>query len=509
MAVTPTIDLELQFSVGVWTSVWADVRIENGVQLSYGIPGSDPTERVAPTGQLSFVLDNEDNSGSLLGYYSPDHANARSGFELGILVRLSITYSGTTYYKFVGTLAGIVPAMGRWLGPRATQCTAVDWMEEAARGKLARIDTQIDKTADQLITTLLAATTKQPIATDFDAGRDIFPFAFDTARDEGPGLLTELQRVVMSELGYLFIIGDTSTGGVLKFQDRSARFKTTSASTLNDTMQDMDTPRERDAIFNRVKITVHPRRVDIVDTTVVYSLRAPFSVSPGETVVVDGQYADPAEVAERVGAVDIITPVSGTDFIIRDSDESNAADITGDHTVTPVTGGNSVRWTITNNGSVTGWVMTLQVRARGLYDYDPIISEAEDSTSKTDHGESVLEIDMPYQNDVNIAASLAAYELAQRKDPRTFVPHVGFLGNSSDALMTAGLAREPGDEVTLVETVSGINGDFFINGCDLIITGNSIIKFGWVLSPQTDTTEYWLLGTVGRSELGTNTRVGP
>lgn len=509
MAVTPTIDLELQFSAGVWTSVWVDVRISDTVQLTYGIQGTDPLERVAGSGQLSFVLDNEDNSGGLLGYYSPDHANARSGFDIGILTRLSITYSGTTYRKFVGTLVEINPAMGEKLGPRNTSCIAVDWMEEAAHGKLARIDTQIDKTADQLITTLLAATTTQPLSTSLDVGRDAFPFALDIARDEGGGLLTELQRVVMSELGYLFVIGDTSSGGVLKFQDRSARFKTSSASTLNDTMQDMNVSRSREMIFNRIQIIVHPRRVDDANTTVVYSLKVPFSVGPGETVIVDGQYTDPAEVAERMGAIDIITPVSGTDFIIRDSDEANATNITGDHTVTPVTGGNSVRWTITNNGSVSGWVMTLQVRGRGLYDYDPLIGESEDSTSKDDHGENVLEIDMPYQSDINIAVGIAAYELAQRKDPRTYISHVGFLGNSSDALMIAGLAREPGDEVTLTETVAGLSGDHFINGCDIVIMPNSIIKFGWTVVPQTDTASYWQIGTVGRAELGTNNRLAP
>ncbi len=509
MAVTATIDLELQFSVGVWTSVWVDVRIKDTVPFAYGIQGTDPLERIASTGQLSFMLDNEDNSGGLLGYYSPDHANARSGFDIGILARLSITYSGTTYRKFVGTLVDINPAMGVKLGPRHTACLVVDWMDEAAHGKLARIATQVDKTADQLITTLLAATTTQPISTDLDVGRDAFPFALDTARDEGGGLMTELQRVVMSELGYLFVIGDTSNGGVLKFQDRSARFKTSSSSTLNDTMQDMSISRSREKIFNRVQITVHPRRVDDVNTTVVYSLKVPFSVSPGETVIVDGQYTDPAEVAERMGAIDIITPVSGTDFIIRESDETTAADITGDHTVTPVTGGNSVRWTITNNGSVSGWVMTLQVRGRGLYDYDQLIGESEDSTSQDDHGENVLEIDMPYQSDINIAVNLSAYELAQRKDPRTYISHVGFLGNSSDALMLAGLSREPGDEVTLTETVSGISGDFSINGCDIVIMPNSIIKFGWTVVPQTDTTSYWLLGTVGRGELNTNARLGP
>lgn len=511
MAITPTIDLELEFSAGVWTSVWADVRISDGVPLVYGIQGTSPKDRIASTGRLSFSLNNEGNSGGVVGYYSPDHANVRSGFEIGILVRLSITYSGTTYYKFVGTLADIKPSMGV-AQLRVTKCTAVDWFDEIAHGKLARIPTQTNKSADELITTLSAATTRQPTSTNLDVGRDLFSFALDTARDEGLGLFSELQKIVMSELGYLYIIGDTSAGGVLRFEDRSARLRAgpeASLTTINDTMIDMTVERSRETIYNKIIMTAHPRRVDVLDTVVVFSLKKPFSIAPGETIVIDGRYTDPTEVAERVGAIDIITPVSGTDYIIRDSDEDTAADITGDHTVTPVTGGNSVRWTIVNNGSVTGWVMTLQVRGRGVYDYDPIVSEAEDSASQDDFGENILSIDMPYQDNTNVAASLSAYELSQRKDPRTDVSHVGFLGNSSDALMTAGLAREPGDEVTLVETVTGINGGFFINGCNLTIMPASIVKFGWTVVPQTDTTEYWLLGTAGRGELGTNTRLGP
>lgn len=509
MAVTPTIDLELEFSAGVWTSVWADVRISENVQLNYGIPGTSPKDRVASTGRLSFSLENSaKNSGAAVGYYSPDHGSVRSGFDFGIGVRLPITYSGTTYYKFIGTLADIKPTMGV-AQLRATRCVAVDWMEEAVNTKLARIATQLDKTADELITTLLAAANKQPVSTSFDVGRDLFPFALDSARDEGGGLLTELQRVVMSELGFLYVIGDTSAGGVLRFHARNSRWQSSSSSTLSDTMQDMVIERLRENIYNRIKITIHPRRVDILDTVVLYSLTNPVSVAPGETIVVDGRYFDPDQLASRVGATDIITPVSGTDYIIRDSDEDSATDITGDHTVTPVTGGNSVRWTIVNNGSVTGWVMTLQVRGRGLYDYDTITSEAEDSTSQDDYGENVLSIDMPYQDNVNVSSSIAAYSLSLHKDPHTVVSHVGFLGNSNDALMIAGLAREPGDKITLAETVSGINGDFLINGCDLVVMPASIVKFGWTVVPQIDTTQYWLLGTAGRGELGSKTTLGP
>ena len=90
---------------GVWTNVSEDVRTVSPIKAFRGTRGNGPKNRVGDTGRMSLILDNsEANSAGLLGYYSPDHANLRSGFGKGTLVRWILTYGGTDYYKFRGKM---------------------------------------------------------------------------------------------------------------------------------------------------------------------------------------------------------------------------------------------------------------------------------------------------------------------------------------------------------------------------------------------------------------------
>ena len=114
-AVRATTSIEMQFSGsdGAWTDIKDDVYVSRQVKATYGIMGEMPKDRMARTGTLDFILRNDDsNSGGLAGYYSPDHANLRSGFAIGAGTRLKFTYSGSTFYKWTGALAKINPAAG-------------------------------------------------------------------------------------------------------------------------------------------------------------------------------------------------------------------------------------------------------------------------------------------------------------------------------------------------------------------------------------------------------------
>jgi hypothetical protein len=119
---------------------------------------------------------------------------------------------------------------------------------------------------------------------------------------------------------------------------------------------------------------------------------------------------------------------------------------------------------------------------------------------------------MHYQNDELTGQDAANYLYETRDVPRTLIPKVRFYGNRSDALMTAGLAREIGNRVTLTETATGVDTDWFINGVEITITdaasGGNNIEFGWCVAPQADFGLYWLLGDTGASELGDTTYLG-
>lgn len=497
MAVTGTVDLQMQFSGTAWTSVWSDVRLANPVTLEYGIDGNGPMDRIARAGVLSFAMDNSAfNSGLKLGYYSPGNANCRSGFEQGIGVRLSLAYGGTTAYKFVGKLTEIDPVPFQYSGERVTMCQAVDWMDEAAITRMPNVATQVGKRADEVIGTVVASISRQPVATSYGTAQLEFPYALDTAADESTAPLSVLADVVNSDLGYLYVKGDTATGGVLRFDDRRVRQAAASVvATLADTMMGLTVPRPRRLIYNTVKVSVHPRVVDGAPTTVLYALDQsnPPALAAGESITIIGQYRDPAQQAVRVGGTDLVTPVAGTDYAMGTG--PGDASLTADLTVSASSGGNSVIFTLTNGGTQTGYVTLLQVRGRGLYDYAPLTVTATDATSKAAYGENTLSIDLPFESRVHVAKSVADHFLAVYKDPRYVVDELSFIANTSATFMGYAVAREPGDLVQVSETVTSLNAQHFINGVKMSFGSGGIVGVTWVLAPDFDTATIFTLNT--------------
>jgi hypothetical protein len=208
---------------GVPVDLSADVLLDPGIACRYGIFGSSPSDRVADTGTLTFQLNNSQrNSASLIGYYTPGHANCRAGWDLGVKVSLQIIYGGVIYYKFYGAVDEILPAMGIYR-ERRVSVTVVDWIDEAARYKLQRIPTQVNKYAGQLVNTIISYMAWAPLQQSINSGSDLISYALDTTKDETTTALRELQKICDNEFGYLYVTGDTVFGGKLVFEGRTNR----------------------------------------------------------------------------------------------------------------------------------------------------------------------------------------------------------------------------------------------------------------------------------------------
>ena len=505
MPVTATFTLDMQFSgsTGAWTDVRPDVLTSPGISISYGINGNGPEDRVADTGTMNFSLNNSvANSGGVVGYYSPIHANARSGFTIGIGTRLTIIYSGSTMYKSVGRIDDIVVVPGKF-GPRSTSVTVVDWIDEAAKHKLKQIALQINVLANAAINTVVNNMTRKPSGSSLATAQMEYPYALDTAWDEETTALGEFQRIANSDLGFIFISGSggstgaASTGNILVFQDRRTRLAPSACkASLNDTMVMLQPLRSRSDIYNHVKMTVHPRNVDTVTTTVLYSLFGKPTAPAGCTLILEGNYTDPTLRSQRVGGASMVTPVETTDYTM--GTDENGTNLTTDFTVTASYGANTVRYELANAGSQNAIVSKLQARGAGIYDYSPYSLAFENATSTASFGRNDLDLDLPYESHESVASSLGEYILGQLDDPFNQIEEISFIGNTSDALMKAGLQVEPGDLVTITETVTGINNEFFVNGCGLQITGlgqSPQFRFSWKVVRRLDTTLYWILNT--------------
>jgi hypothetical protein len=424
-----------------------------------------------------------------------------------------IATRNTVYERFRGRLEDIDPEPGANFARRVF-CTAVDWMDEAARALLRGVVTQVNRRSDQVFETVVAAMPVQPVAWEISEGLDTFPYAVDSARDEGMTALSEFQRIATSELGYIFIKGD----GTLVFESRRKRgLATTNVQTFVDqNLTSLEVRRSRSMLINRVTAVAHPRRVDPNAQSVLYTLRNPSPVGPSEQTVIFGPYRDPAQLAARVGGVDMQPLVPFVDYQMNALPDGTGADLTTSFLVTVEAGGNGVYFTILNAGSQTGHVTKLQIRGRGLYDFENAIAEAEDADLVPKYGQNTISFDMPYQADPLVAGAAARYILGLYKDPLTGVERLTFNANLDETLLQAALVREISDRIGVVESISGLTTTlpnttstrgFFINGMALTLSHGFWLTCALTLSPA-DQNQYWILAQPGASEVSLTTRPG-
>lgn len=299
-------------SEGLWVDVTEDVRRQAPVAYQYGLPGSDPGDRVARPGTFSFALDNsENNSLSLLGLYSPDHMNCRAGFALGSAVR--IRYFDQVL--FVGKIDSIAPEVGLY-GNRITQCTAIDFIEELSRFFINTIPIQTNKYSHQLLSTIIAAMPNPPAAQDFDTGVDLFAVALDNT--QGTTALTEGSRIANSEHALLYFL--PRDGGTLRLEGRARRLFGSGAPVADLTVtapHGLDVKHDASRVINRVQVSVNIRNVQ-QHYSVLYALDEPIFVPQNSVRVIEGKYRNPDNLNEQVSGANVVTPLEpGLDYKAR------------------------------------------------------------------------------------------------------------------------------------------------------------------------------------------------
>jgi hypothetical protein len=504
------VDINVEFELGTdWTDVYDDVMVTPVLKGRYGSFGQKPTSRVASPGSLDLVLDNSPaNSGGLEGYYTPGHANVRSGFTNGIGCRVTFTYARDTFYKWQGRIKKIDPEAGTW-GPLTVKVRAIDWMGDAAKLKPEGIETQANAKGEALLSHALTKLTNQPNDTDFGTGQSTFAYAFDEVRDRQTTMHQILKNVAYSELGFIWVSGDSDKGGVLRWRDRHSRVTTTDVliemvgtGTDSDSFDFIDVEDNRNSIFNNFRVTAFPRTVDsdVIDSDVgigvMWELQGDdITVPAGQTVILYGNYTDPENPGVRIGGLNMAS-VTSDDWSWSGNDSDLA--------IVDTLGGNSARFAITNNGAASGDLTKLQVRGKRVLVYQPAVVEAYDSDSIDDYEDRPFNLRLPYQNKTTEAQDFADILLGWYKDAIVRVKSVTFSPNRNDGMMKAFLRGEPGSKIKITEPIANIDEEFFINGVQFKVMAGSVVKATWYLEPAS-TAAYWILGT---SKLDTETLLG-
>lgn len=507
--ITTNYDARLGITIPTWIDVTADTRdAGNELQTERGMRGGGPRDRVALTGTMSIVFNNFNKTVSdintTIGYYTHGHPNVRSGFRLGLGIRFRVVYVELNQVLWRGTIEDTIPTPELY-GGRTVTVVATDWMNEAAGHIIDNLAVQVNQRSDVIFGKITDSVLVQPPSRQVGVGMDTFAYAVDSSRSETMTAYTEYVRLAESELGQIYIKRD----GGIAFEGRQVRGAAPSVNSydFSKTIGQLPSPRERSSILNSIKVTSHPREVSVAPV-VLYRLVTKQLLGPGESLKPFGGFVDTNQRAARVGALSTETLTAYTDYAANMLIDETGGDMTSVLTVTASVTGNGVSFIVTNNSPSVIYLTKLQIRGIAIYDYENAVMTASDLTSRQTYGLRSVNLDMPYQSNPVVAQSAAYYLLGIHKDPDTGAQLFTFCANEDDALMRQAINREISNRIGVVNTALGLTSarGFFVNGVKMRMS-EGILFVTYVLAPA-DSTQYWLLGITGRSELGVTTRLG-
>jgi hypothetical protein len=120
------LSLLAQFTTGVWTDITPETIATEGLEATRGIADGGPHGRVADIGTCTFSVKNgptADDPTRPYGYYALASPSCRSGWAMGVPIRLVYTLGGSDYFLWTGKLKSAQPVPGRF-ARRLVRCTA-------------------------------------------------------------------------------------------------------------------------------------------------------------------------------------------------------------------------------------------------------------------------------------------------------------------------------------------------------------------------------------------------
>jgi hypothetical protein len=492
MPVTATLKIEAELSPGVWTNLADDLVQTLGVTIKYGLDGSGPADCVASPGMLRFALRNDTKcSGAVLGYYSPRHASKRTGWTFGIGVRARITCAAasiTDKVKFLGKVYAIEPVPGRD-GERYVVVTAYDSIRDLLDAEVRSLSILENSDESTAIDDVLDAvpTSAQPEARSLDTGVNLMPAVFDDLRG-GRTALKVIQDLTASAHGKAFVKGDGTF--VYKNRHNWGPLNTSQATLTGATASELDAPSSIDALYNRVRVTVHPKTISATADEILHE--SVVQVLAGETRQIWCDYSDPNDRQTKVGGTSVDTSLTaGTDYNATVDEEGSGASLNANITASLTAFSSTGLYQVANSGTQTAFVR-LRIYGKAIRDLAP--QTVEDSS--TQNWDQVLSLDLPYQSSTDFARGLAEYLEGEWATLTNQLNAVGFWASRDATLMGYALNREPGEEITVSETVTGVSSaGQVIQSVELEIVDNVTIRCRWGLTPASSLSTPWQLGT--------------
>jgi hypothetical protein len=382
-------------------------------------------------------------------------------------------------------------------------------MDQLSRKRLNTLTPLTSTDDDAVFSAIIKAMPVQPRSLEVQTGYDSIDYAFDNVQDERAVPVSELQRLTQSSLSLVFVKGD----GTLIYEVRRQRNFLNSSPLITITGADLpygDTlavDDSQDKTINRSTVVIHPRRVD-TGTVTLFRLQQPMRIEPGINTQIRGLFTDPDQRSKRVGGTSMVTPVSGTDYILNSKEDGSGTNVTAKATVSASFTANSVLYTINHDHDQAAYITTLQIRGKGIYDQERTSLEYENTDSIDAVGEYAMSLDMPYQSDSAFGLELAQWIIQLYGTGFTKTDSIDIMLNRlTEERASLFAAREISDRLRVTEAQTALSAEFFINSVEFRLEPDMGMWMSF-LPIKADQTQFWYLEVPGNSELGTTTRLG-
>jgi hypothetical protein len=494
------------------TEAWQDITPDaSAIEWTIGHSSGDLNDRTAAPGTLSFYLDNSaTNSFATLAKYSPPDY-----WDVGYRVRLRMQHGGDYYgvplygaatyggetWCFIGRIKSIAPTAGT-LSDRRARVIVGDFMDALSTKKVERLDVQQTIKSEAAAQAVIANLIVAPEATSYGTGQETFTYFGDDMKDERTTALAALDKIAKSEFGYIY----TKPNGTFTFENRHARrdYSGWKRTFADADWVSLDVSRDIEDIINRAEVTTNPRTVGGSPET-LWSLATAVAIPASGTAVITGRYTDPNQQIARISGMSMQPMVAGTHYDF--SSGTTGSDLTLNITVTPDWGANAVEFTIVNNVATPGYVTMLKAIGTAVRMFDPVVNKATDSDSQDDYDLRLWQYDMPYQVSTLTGQAIADAVLAAFHEPFYYIRSMSWVPDTASDLADA-FDISVGDGIKITSALHDISEkEVYVNGVHGRILNQNTVVFDYVLA-FAFTGVAWMLGIVGKSEIGTNTYLG-
>ena len=525
-----------------WLDITADV-LQKGRQWEHGIQSSAPLDRIADVGSARFYLRNDAQSGTEFRY-TPGHVNCIPGFSVKTVVAIGAGWNGHTKVVFLGRIPpdGITqptaPNKANIVG-----VTAFDWLYSALNHTVTLAPIGTNKSLGDVATDLLSLIEVKPSRVDIADCEEIFTSTNETVR-ENTTIYTELNKALLSELGYAYIAyeEDTNYTDILTIEGRKTRASVpayrsadygdgyvpgqllkennvgilleTGDKLLLDQMDEFDYIEgissyavQNGAHFtNRVLGKCYPKKIG--STAEIYRLQTPLSLKAGETrdklrvrYLVEDGYVDVAASNVSLKSKAMYSDTGGT-----------ATDLSSSLTVTGTYGAGDAELTLTNGGTVDGYVVGaagvpgIVLQGDPIYIGDTITQIVDVATEGSEYyGHIEMTLDQKYQSDPQRNYTQTEI-LANRYSERVnTVQSIEFCANSNNILAGLYILCDVGAKIPLKYEGANVDDYYFVQGVKIWQQGNATFCRYIVKPAGYDNYLFWQLGVAGYSELGETT----